>query len=90
MRLIDAESETLIKQINLNFGSVNRFIVKWLLNNAPTVDAVPVVRCKDCSVPHNKWTGCPRLNGLVPPPDFYCAFGERRKEDCPNHPAPPV
>lgn len=35
-----------------------------------------VVRCADCAVPHNKWTGCPKLNGLIPPPDFYCAFGE--------------
>lgn len=40
---------------------------------------VEVVRCKDCSVPHNKWTGCPILLGLVLPPDFYCAFGERRE-----------
>jgi hypothetical protein len=39
---------------------------------------VEVVRCNDCSVPHNKWTGCPNLNGLVPPPDFYCAKGERK------------
>ena len=38
---------------------------------------VEVVRCKDCSVPHNKWTGCPNLNGLIPPPDFYCAKGKR-------------
>ena len=37
-----------------------------------------VVRCKDCAVPHNKWLGCPKLRGLVPPPDFYCAYGERR------------
>ena len=48
--------------------------------NAPTVDAVPVVRCKDCAVPHNKYTGCPKLNGLVTPPDFYCPFGERKEE----------
>jgi hypothetical protein len=41
-------------------------------------DVVEVVRCKDCDVPHNKWTGCPNLNGLIPPPDFYCARGERR------------
>ena len=40
---------------------------------------VEVVRCKDCAVPHNKWLGCPKLRGLVPPPDFYCAFGERRE-----------
>lgn len=38
-------------------------------------DYVEVVRCKDCDVPHNKWTGCPHLNGLIPPPDFYCAKG---------------
>ena len=45
---------------------------------APTVDAVEVVRCRDCAVPHNKYTGCPKLNGLVTPPDFYCPFGERK------------
>jgi hypothetical protein len=48
--------------------------------DAPTVDAEEVVRCKKCAVPHNKWTGCPKLNGLVPPPDFYCAYGERRTD----------
>lgn len=37
-----------------------------------------VVHCRDCAVPHNKWTGCPKLNGLVTPPDFYCGFGERK------------
>ena len=43
-----------------------------------TINAVEVVRCKDCAVPHNKYTGCPKLNGLVTPPDFYCPFGERK------------
>lgn len=49
----------------------------WLMgvNNANFVE---VVRCKDCNIPHNKWTGCPKLNGLIPPPDFYCGFGERK------------
>jgi hypothetical protein len=41
-------------------------------------DVVEVVRCQDCDVPHNKWLGCPNLNGLIPPPDFYCAKGERK------------
>ena len=41
-------------------------------------DFVEVVRCKDCDVPHNYWLGCPNLNGLIPPPDFYCARGERK------------
>ena len=43
--------------------------------NIPAADVVEVVRCKDCNVPHNKWLGCPHLNGLIPPPDFYCAKG---------------
>lgn len=47
----------------------------------PTADVVQVVRCKDCIVPHNRWTGCPKLNGLVTSPDFYCSCGERKNED---------
>ena len=49
-----------------------------MLESAPTVDAVKVVRCRDCAVPHNKYTGCPELNGLVTAPDFYCSYGERK------------
>lgn len=44
-----------------------------------TVDAVEVVRCKDCDVPHNIWTGCPNLNGMIPPPQFFCAKGVRKQ-----------
>lgn len=50
--------------------------IKEDIEKLPTADVVEIVRCEDCDVPHNKWTGCPRLNGLIPPPDFYCAFGE--------------
>ena len=54
---------------------------KSLVETAETADVVQVVRCKDCVVPHNQWTGCPILNGIVTSPDFYCSYGERRKED---------
>ena len=54
---------------------------KSLVETAETADVVEVVRCKDCAVPHNQWTGCPKLNGLITPHDFYCSYGERRKED---------
>ena len=47
----------------------------------PTADVVEVVRCKNCAVPHNKWTGCPKLNGLIPPPDFYCGYGELKERE---------
>lgn len=49
------------------------------ISKIPTADVVLVVRCKDCAVPHNRWTGCPKLNGLITLPDFYCSYGERRK-----------
>ena len=52
-----------------------------VVETAETADVVQVVRCKDCVVPHNQCTGCPILNGIVTSPDFYCSYGERRKED---------
>lgn len=52
--------------------------VRRIVDEQPTADVVEVVRCKDCDVPHNKWTGCPARNGLVPHPDFCCALGLRK------------
>ena len=75
MGLIDADA--LIKEACAE-GAYGYVDAKQIAD-APTVDAVPVVRCKDCAVPHNKYTGCPKLNGLVTPPDFYCPFGERKE-----------
>ena len=76
-RLIDANA--LIEEANAEgaYGYVDAFQIA----NAPTVDAVEIVRCGDCAVPHNKYTGCPELNGLVTPPDFYCPFGKRKDSD---------
>lgn len=52
-----------------------------LINDAHVEeDVVEVVRCKDCAVPHNRWTGCPKLDGLNTPPDFYCALGKRKQK----------
>ena len=76
MRLVDADA--LIKEACAE-GAYGYVDAKQIAD-APTVDAVPVVRCKDCAVPHNKYTGCPELNGLVTPPDFYCPFGERKED----------
>ena len=77
--------EALIAEINRIGG---HWLSGWdtagvlsLASRISAVDAVEVVRCEDCDVPHNKWTGCPMLNGLVTPPDFYCGFGERREEN---------
>ena len=64
-----------------------------IMEEAPAVDAVPVVRCKDCKY------GEPETNGFgedmvmcqnkqnpigyedwLMPPEFYCADGERRDD----------
>lgn len=42
MRLIDADAKELRQRININFGSVTRFIVKSILKDAPTIEAEPV------------------------------------------------
>ena len=53
------------------------------IDNAPTVDAVPVVRCKDCK--YLEITGCygecgKAILGIVSPEDF-CSRGERRADN---------
>ena len=63
------------------YESDAKVVTTGSIDTAPTVDAVEVVRCKDCAVPHNRWTGCPKLNGLVTPPDFYCGCGERKDHE---------
>ena len=52
-----------------------------VIKSAPTADVVEVVRCKDCAIPHNRFTGCPTLNGLIPPENHFCSFGERKEDD---------
>lgn len=60
-------------------------IIKYVL---PTVDAVPVVRCKDCKwfADNNdgNWFGCWLFQTIqiipedTPKPDDYCSYGERK------------
>lgn len=53
------------------YKTVDKDTVLLWINNAPTVDAVEVVRCKDC----RKWCICHKSD------DFYCADGERIDDD---------
>ena len=60
-----------------------------LIVKQPTVDAVPVVRCKDCKCFDVTWEsvnapqGCYfcQMHGLMHEPDYYCAEGERREKN---------
>lgn len=77
MRLIDADA--------LNEGRVNNDPVVIAAMCAPTVDAVPVVRCKDCKYSYEDLGGLTCAMGpcvdCVVPDDFFCRQGERR-ESC--------
>ena len=55
-----------------------------LLENAPAVDAVEVVRCKDCKhygkteIGNKDRCMCTKILGLtIPRPDDFCSYGER-------------
>ena len=64
-----------------SWETMERMVTDYIEECCEEAVAEGVVRCKDCAVPHNRWTGCPKLNGLIPPPDFYCAYGERRTDN---------
>ena len=56
------------------------------IDNAPTVDAVPVVRCRDCK--HYEihkpkvLENCERNGYIIPmKPDDFCSYGERKDGD---------
>jgi hypothetical protein len=61
-------------------NALNDILPRMIATSCKAEDVVEVVRCKDCDVPHNRWTGCPNMNGMIPPPDFYCAKGERKQK----------
>ena len=81
MRLIDAE--TLKQKVRENFSDLfDRVWINNIINEQPTIDAVQVVRCKDC-----KWRNEPGCALMIvddsdKPKDYdYCSYGERKNEE---------
>ena len=54
-----------------------------IILSMPTVDAVEVVRCKDCIYYHKKlgigFGQCSKCT-LMPYPEDFCSYGERKEE----------
>ena len=50
----------------------------YFVREAPTMDAVEVVRCGEC---WHRFTGHFGMMCIGRPNDFFCANGERRKEN---------
>lgn len=83
MRLIDADeirNKLKRKEINPATIFINEVLI-GLLDDAPTVDAVRVVRCEDCRFFDKHYVGfgynvCHKLNQMMHEND-YCSCGER-------------
>ena len=79
MRLIDADEltkELMHEALGYQYHRVA---------NAPTVDAVPVIRCKDCKYYTGKW--CTKfstkqfdINDIYKAEDDFCSMAERAEE----------
>ena len=81
MRLIDADrlSEAIYDNVSAPYEEAVWAKEDCLaeIEAAPTVDAVEVVRCRDCKY-HNKPT-CPmRLSFNWTEDDDFCSYGERK------------
>lgn len=77
MRLIDAD----VLKENMFFHEIDNvsYAEEKDIDNTPTVDAVQVVRCKDCKWHLNNTHTCTMFYfcGSYTRDDFYCADGKR-------------
>lgn len=78
-RLIDADK--LINSLNIRSVTYNCIINKCI-DDAPTIDAVEVVRCKDCKyfgIKDLVYVYCNyHMTDIIMPND-YCSYGERKE-----------
>lgn len=79
MRLIDPN---VLKQ--QDFQDFSNTDVFYAIDNCPIIDAVPVVRCKDC-IYYEPELGtdlgwCP-VCSFVRRDDDFCSYGERKEND---------
>ena len=96
MRLIDADSLqnillTIATALEHEYGSLGGAVSGCMkhIDNAPTVDAIPVVRCRECNHCDPENYHCDHPMGTTAPlrrkPDDFCSYGER-KEGADNEP----
>lgn len=92
MRLIDADKAigryyAEWEKQDISDGAQDRDWLKQCIDEAPTIDAVPVVRCRECK--HYKDLGtyyrlmdCTHRDGLTnPDEDDFCSYGQRKEAD---------
>ena len=86
MRLIDGDSlmKTVFNDVVLVDGEVKGvgLILAETVDKAPTIDAVPVVRCRECKYHEDEEIGmvyCPNALGGWVAENWFCAEGERKE-----------
>ena len=84
MRLIDLDSEYIQETLYRRGFKTRQGIEEWL-NNSPTTDAVPVVRCNDCKhawIHPCGYVYCHRdgrnTYEMTFNLDSFCSYGERK------------
>ena len=86
MRLIDLDSDYIQETLYRRAFKTRKDIEEWL-NSAPIIDAVPVVRCKDCkfgdwdSEPNDAMVCMRTKDGFWRSGNDFCSFGERKGGD---------
>lgn len=83
MRLIDAD-KFILALMDASLSSVDEDTILDLVDSVPTVDAVPVVRCRECKHSYESISGrfCARgpcVDCFVPE-NFFCSYGEREED----------
>ena len=84
MRLIDLDSEYIQETLYRRGFKTRQDIEDWL-NSAPTIDAVPVVRCQDCkfgdwdSEPNDAMVCMRTKDGFWRSGNDFCSYGKRKE-----------
>ena len=80
MRVIDADA------LKEKLKSTYRYFhIKTDIDEAPTIDAVPVVRCRDCVYYTHNFYGsliCLNEKGMIEPEeDDFCSYGKKETKN---------
>ena len=83
MQLIDLDSDYIQETLYRRGFKTRQDIEEWL-SFAPTIDAVPVVRCKDCLYSTERYGHIGCIHGVSyrntwNKPDFFCSYGKRKE-----------
>ena len=93
MKLIDADELSKVRPFRVVGGQIGDYTEGFVdcaeeareaIKNAPTVSAVPVVRCRECRhyKPEEYFSPCTLPQGLeCAKPDDFCSYGQRKEAD---------